>query len=146
MAYSSSDFTEDVLNHLYDNELLGRRIIDADDLHQQKNAVIAAINKLLDASKQNAQVAAVEANAASAIAGSPATRFMDELLNEHETLTGIADNYNSRTLADCTYLLSAIYKGTSIEVHHPTESHILAIIEGLPSWAEWMTYVHEVDQ
>lgn len=68
---------------------------------------------------------------------------MNELLEAHETLTEIGERKGARTLADCMYMLSAVQKGRSIEVHHPTESEILDIGQSLPSAALWMTYVHE---
>jgi hypothetical protein len=144
MAYSCSDFTNDVLNHLFDNNLIDARLIDSDDLQKQKTATIAAINNLIEGAA--APVPAAESNTAANTANdnTPASRFMAELLAENETLTAIADSHGNRTLADCMYLLSALQKGTHIEVHDPSESHIVAILEGLPSWAEWMTYVHEV--
>ena len=73
-------------------------------------------------------------------------RFMTELLEANETLTGIAEAQGVRTLADCMYLLSALQKGTSIEVHHPTESQILDVVHSLPSAQAWMGHVDEVTE
>ncbi len=73
-----------------------------------------------------------------------AARFFDELLAEHETITGIADLYGARTLADLMYLQAAILKGTGID-HYPDESAILAVISNLPGKDEWVKYIQLVE-
>lgn len=71
----------------------------------------------------------------------PADRFMTEILDANETLTGIVDVYNADTLADVMYLYSAIHKGTFIEVEHPTESRIEEVVRGLPCSKYWFTFI-----
>lgn len=147
MPYSCSDFTSNLINHLFNNGLIPAAVADSDDLEHQATEAMAAISDLAERAKEPpAPATGSAANVDTLRATTPAARFMDELLGEHETLTRIAEAYNDRTLADCMYLLSALHKGTSIEVHHPSESHILAIVEALPSWNEWTAYVHEVTE
>lgn len=71
----------------------------------------------------------------------PAARFMEELLNAHETLTGIVDQYNDRTLADLLYLHSAVHKKTFIEIEQVTDSRIVELIRQLPSADFWMQHI-----
>lgn len=73
-------------------------------------------------------------------------RFMTELLEANETLTGIAEEHGDRTLADCVYLLSAIQKDTFIEYFHPSHSHILEVVSTLPSSQHWMKYIEQVTE
>ena len=76
----------------------------------------------------------------------PADRFLTEVLDANETLTSIAENYNAHTLADVTYLHSAIQKGTFIDVHHPTDSRILDVVRGLPCAKYWNQFINEVGE
>jgi hypothetical protein len=73
-------------------------------------------------------------------------RFMTELRDSNETLTGIAEEHGDRTLADCMYLLSAIQKGTFIEYFHPSHSRILEVVSMLPSSQHWMQYIKQVSK
>lgn len=127
MTHSCSDFTSNIINHLLTAGLISAAVVKSDDLAQQAAASIEAITVLTQGKSLAAQL-------------------MDELLGEHETLTEIGDIQGTRTLADCMYLLSAVQKGTFIEVFHPCESHILATIKALPSANLWMTFVHEVSE
>jgi hypothetical protein len=131
MAYSCSDFTSSLVNHLYDNGLIKADIARSDDLEHQATASMAVISDLAARAKnQQSQPLAA--------------RFMDEMLDAHETLTEIGEEKGARTLADCMYMLSAVQKGTFIEVHHPSESEILDVVQALPSATVWMDYVREV--
>lgn len=127
MTHSCSDFTSNIINHLLAAGVISAAVVESDDLTQQAAASIKGITALTRGN-------------------SLATQFMGELLGAHETLTEIGDIQGSRTLADCMYLLSAVQKGTFIEVYHPCESNILAIIKALPSADLWMTFVHEVSE
>jgi len=66
--------------------------------------------------------------------------FFDELLSNYETLTGIADQYGSRTLADLMYLHSAIMHGGFIDSYED-ESSVLEIVKGLESADKWISYI-----
>lgn len=69
-----------------------------------------------------------------------AATFFQELLDSTESLTGIADVYGSRTLADLMYLQSAILSGGFID-HDSDESTVLEIVSALPSGKQWSTFV-----
>ena len=147
MTFSSSDFTTSIVNHLFDNGLITAEVADSDDLRHQAITAIAVINDL--AERVDAQQAPASGSPAQAVIQqdpTKAARFMAELFDAHETLTEIGERQGIRTLADCMYMLSALQKGTHIEVHHPTESQILKVIGALPSAAVWMTHVYEVDE
>jgi hypothetical protein len=69
-----------------------------------------------------------------------AVLFFQELQNSVETLTGIADEHGSRTLADLMYLQNAILSGGFID-HYPDESKVLEIARALPSGKQWSTFI-----
>lgn len=70
----------------------------------------------------------------------PAMLFFKELMENVETLTGIADLHGARTLADVMYLQNAILDGTFIELY-PDESAVLKIVDELPSSAIWRQFI-----
>lgn len=77
-------------------------------------------------------------------AGTDAAKlFFKELMENVETLTGIADRYGPRTLADVMYLQNAILDGSFIELF-PDESAVLDIVDELPSAAIWRKFVQTV--
>lgn len=146
MTYSCSDFTGNLVNHLFANGLITAAVVHSNDLENQATASMEAISNL--AQRANALLALPGSTVPTAIeqGHAPSAQFMEELLEAHETLTEIAECKGARTLADCMYMLSAIQKGTFIEVHHPTESKILDVVQSLPSVDLWMTYVKEVTE
>lgn len=73
-----------------------------------------------------------------------AAKFMQELLDSVESLTGIAEEHGSRTLADLMYLQLAITKGSFID-HHPDESKVLDIARSLPSGEQWGKFIKVED-
>lgn len=75
----------------------------------------------------------------------PAARFMRELLDAHECLTDVVDQYNAHTLADLFYLYSAIHKDTYIEVFNPTDSRVIEVVRQLPSAEYWSEFIRIVD-
>jgi hypothetical protein len=146
MSYSCSDFTADIVNHLFANNLITAAVVESDNLELQAQAAMEAISA--PAQRANTSLApATDSSTAAALQRQVhAAQFMAELLDANETLTEIAEIQGARTLADCMYMLSALQKGTSIEVHHPSESNILDVIQSLPSAALWLTSVSEVSQ
>lgn len=146
MTYSCSEFTGNLVNHLFANGLITAAVAGSDDLEHQATAAMEAISNL--AQHASAPLAPPGPTVPVAIPQGQArsTQFMKELLDAHETLTEIAECKGARTLADCMYMLSAVQKGTAIEVHHPTESKILDVVQALPSATLWMTYVHELTE
>lgn len=146
MTYSCSDFTGNLVNHLFANGLITAAVVRSDDLEHQATASMEAISDLAQRAKALLAPPGFTASTAIKQGDAPSAQFMEELLEAHETLTKIAECKGARTLADCMYMLSAIQKGTFIEVHHPTESKILDVVQSLPSVALWVTYVHEVSE
>jgi hypothetical protein len=145
MPYSCADFASNLVNHLFNNALIPVAVAESDDLEFQANEAMAAITDIAEratASPTPATTSVTATGAAQRQARS--TQFMIELLEANETLTDIAESKGAHTLADCMYLLIAIQQGGGIEVHHPTGSEILDIINDLPSAALWMTHVSEV--
>lgn len=146
MPYSCSDFTNNIINHLFANSLITAAVVDSDNLEHQGDAAMKAISDLAQRATEPMAPAPGPTIAATSPDQSRAAQFMTELLDAHETLTEIGERKGVRTLADCMYMLSAVQKGTFIEVHHPTESKILDVVYSLPSATLWMTYVHEVTE
>lgn len=69
-----------------------------------------------------------------------AAMFFQELLDSVETLTGIAVEHGSRTLADLMYLQNAILSGGFID-HYPDESKVLEIVSAMPSGDQWSKFI-----
>lgn len=74
-----------------------------------------------------------------------AIAFMDELLDSFETLSGIAEQFGSRTLTDLIYLQAAILKGEQID-HWPDESPILEVVRALPSASDWTQAIKSANE
>lgn len=147
MPYSCADFASNLVNHLFNNGLIPVAVAESDDLEFQATEAMAAITDLAERTAASPTPATTSVNATGAAQRQArSTQFMTELLEAHETLTEIGERKGVRTLADCMCFLSAVQKGTFIEIHHPTESDILDVIKSLPSGTLWMTYVHEVTE
>jgi hypothetical protein len=146
MPYSCSDFTGNLVNHLFATGLITAAVVHSDDLEHQANAAMEAISDLAQRANEPLAPATGPSIAVASHGQADAAQFMDELLAAHETLTEIAESKGARTLADCMYMLSAVQKGAFIEVHHPTQSEILDVVQSLPSAALWMTYIQEVPE
>lgn len=67
-------------------------------------------------------------------------KFAQELLDSVESLTGIAEEHGARTLADLMYLQMSILDGGFID-YYPEESHVLSIVQSLPSGDEWVKFI-----
>jgi hypothetical protein len=70
------------------------------------------------------------------------SKFFQELLDSFETLTGIAVEHGSRTLADLMYLQNAILVGGFIDCYSD-ESKVLEIVSALPSGEQWSKFIKE---
>ena len=73
-----------------------------------------------------------------------ASLFMQELLDSVETLSGIADEHGSRTLADLFYLHSAILERGHIELIEGDNSKVMDIAKSLPSGSYWANFIETV--
>ncbi|WP_157131263.1 hypothetical protein [Burkholderia pseudomallei] len=69
-----------------------------------------------------------------------AQQFYAELMDSVDTLSSIADEHGSRTLADLMYLQNAIANGGFVD-HFPSESSIGEVVKQLPSADRWMKYL-----
>lgn len=66
--------------------------------------------------------------------------FFKELMENVETLTGIADQYGARTLADLMYLQNAVLDGSFIELY-PDQSAVLKVVDEMPSATIWRQFI-----
>lgn len=128
MTYSCCDFTDDVFAELHRVGAITEAEYNDDDLEDnaslQADYAFKGIGRLVEVRD----------------AAAKAKQFMQELLDSVETLTGIADMYGTRTLADLMYLHSAIANGGFID-YYPGESCVLDVIKPLPSGEQWVQYV-----
>lgn len=128
MGYSCSDFTDDVFAELHRVGAITEAEYNDEDLSNnaslQADYAFKGIGRLVEVRD----------------AAAKARQFMEELLDSVETLTGIADLYGARTLADLMYLHSAVVSGGFID-YYPGESCVLDVIKPLPSGDQWVQYV-----
>ncbi len=121
MAYSCTDFVDDVLNNLVNLGIVRDADIPDDDPEAQANVVIRSIIE-------------------TAGGAAAAQAFFVELLDAVETLGAVADQHGVSTLAQLMYLQSAVLKGTQIEVY-PNEAERLGFLKELPSGERWWKHV-----
>lgn len=121
MAYSCTDFADDVLNNLSNIGLIEARDIPQDDPQAQANLVIRSI---------------LEATTGTAAAQA----FFGELLDSVDSLGGVAEQHGPSTLAQLMYLQTAILKGTQIELF-ANEAEKLRLVKALPSGERWWKHV-----
>ncbi|CAE6963257.1 hypothetical protein [Paraburkholderia domus] len=118
MAYSCSDFTDDVLNCLGNCGAINPEVIPDDDPESQANVVLAAIVAM------NRSVLA--------------SRFVRELLAGVESVGELSDDV--AVLTWFFYLQAAINNDTVVEAVE-SEMAAVTVIRTLPSADEWMKYV-----
>jgi hypothetical protein len=128
MAYSSSDFQGDVINHLLELELLPHELADDDDIERSTKLVKDVISDLWIDSRRVGD----------------ALKFHDELLQSVETLTGIAEQHGVIALANVNYLQTAILRGSNIELSSGDEGQ-LEMLRSLPSGEQWLKHVTIVE-
>lgn len=172
MAFSCSDFTAAVIQRMLEENLIDPVDFVGDDLEQQANLITKSIGNLANKVTSLAnlfaqakapsgigshdfnrvggwrdQVAAVLADESvkRVIAGAGAV-FMREVLEAYEMLTDIAERHGVLTLADVTYLLSAINNGTYIDYFPTSQSEILDVVSALPSAALWTQFIKVSEQ
>lgn len=143
MTFSCSDYTDRVLESLMSKGLLKEGDFAEDDPQSQYNATNAVIERLVNLTGANElPIVSAFASGHAGTSNTSASCFFQELLVTHETLTEIGEVHGVHTLADCMYLLSAVQKGTHIDVPNDTESKIIAVIQAMPAATIWMTYIH----
>ena len=117
MAYSCTDFADDVINNLVNLGIVRDADVPDDDPEAQANLVFRTIIE-------------------TAGGAAAAQAFFGELLDAVETLSAIADQHGVSTLSQLMYLQSAVLKGTQIEVY-PDEAERLEFLRALPSGERW---------
>jgi hypothetical protein len=126
MAFSCTDFTDDVLNNLTELGLIRAADVEEDDPQAQANLVRAAINGLVVKAAGSQEIEALQ--------------FFNELLASVETLGGVADLYGTGALVQM-YLQGAILKGTYIDLDLK-EVTALSFVRDLPSGERWWKFVY----
>ena len=124
MAYSCSDFVDDVLNNLV---ILG--LIKTDDIPDDNPEGQAAL--------------AIESVIRASAGAASAKAFFVELLDSVETLGAVSDEHGPSTLAQLMYLLTAILNDTEIELY-ANEAEKLAFVRALPSGERWWKHVSQL--
>ena len=124
MAYSCSDFVDDVLNTLVIRGLIKRDDIPDDNPETQAALAIASVIR-------------ASAGAASAKA------FFVELLDSVESLSAVSDEHGPSALAQLMYLQNAILNDTEIELY-ASEAEKLAFVRMLPSGERWWKHVSQL--
>jgi hypothetical protein len=128
MAYSCTDFVDDVLNDLVIRSWIKTEQYAHDNPQAQCNAVVGAI---------------ADADVSLRLAAD-AKQFNAELLDAVETLTGIAEQHGALALANVVYLQAAILKGGLIELTRD-EAENFAFVRDLPSGGRWWQSVKLIE-
>lgn len=98
----------------------------ANALQPTQHALSQAMNYADDLERRNAEAA----------------RFVRELTDSCETLSGLADQYGVRTLSDLLYLQHAILVNGHID--RLDDSQILDVVDSLPSAKRWREFIRDV--
>lgn len=68
-------------------------------------------------------------------------RFHQELLDSVESLVALGEMYGPQVLAFIVYLQKAILDGSHIDVFPEDDPAILGLLEGMPSYDQWIRFV-----
>ncbi|GJH26919.1 hypothetical protein [Caballeronia novacaledonica] len=128
MAYSCTDFVDDVLNDMVIRSWIKPKQYGPDDPQAQCDAVLGAIG---------------DADVSLRLAAD-AKQFHAELLDAVESLTGVAEQHGTLSLANVVYLQTAILKGGVIELTRD-EADNLAFVRDLPSGGRWWKSVKLIE-
>ncbi|BAO93081.1 hypothetical protein [Caballeronia cordobensis] len=128
MAYSCTDFVDDVLNDMVIRSWIKPEQYGPDDPQAQCDAVFGAIG---------------EADVSLRLAAD-AKQFHAELLDAVETLTGVAEQHGALALANVVYLQTAILKGGVIELTRK-EADAFSFVRDLPSGGRWWQSVKLIE-
>ncbi|MCG7400634.1 hypothetical protein [Caballeronia zhejiangensis] len=128
MAYSCTDFVDDVLNDMVIRSWIKPEQYEPDDPQAQCNAVVSAI---------------ADADVSLRLAAD-AKQFHAELLDAVETLTAIAEQHGALALANVVYLQTAILKGGVIDLTRD-EAESFAFVRALPSGGRWWRSVNLIE-
>lgn len=128
MAYSCTDFVDDVLNDMVIRSWIKAEQYGPDDPQAQCDAVLGAIG---------------DADVSLRLAAD-AKQFHAELLDSVESLTGVAEQHGALALANVVYLQTAILKGGVIELTRD-EAENFAFVRDLPSGDRWWKNVKLIE-
>ncbi|SAL50321.1 hypothetical protein AWB70_04046 [Caballeronia cordobensis] len=128
MAYSCTDFVDDVLNDMVIRSWIKPEQYGPDDPQAQCDAVLGAIS---------------DADVSLRLAAA-AKQFHAELLDAVETLSAIAEQYGALALANVVCLQTAILKGGVIELTRD-EAENFAFVRDLPSGGRWWRRVNLIE-
>ena len=127
MAYSCSDFTDDVLNTLISVGLVDSDAIAENDPQAQAEVAVRAI---ADMARKAANSAGVQA----------ANLFFEEVSASSGTLQNLADQRGARTLMKVLLWQNAILSDCPVELAQEDLLH-LGFVRLLPSGERWWTFV-----
>ena len=128
MAYSCTDFVDDVLNDMVIRSWIKPEQYGPDDPQAQCDAVLGAIS---------------DADVSLRLAAD-AKQFHAELLDAVESLTGVAEQHGALALANVVYLQTAILKGGAIELTRD-EAENFSFVRDLPSGGRWWQSVKLIE-
>jgi hypothetical protein len=128
VAYSCTDFVDEVLNDMVVRSWIKPEQYGPDDPQAQCDAVLGAIS---------------DADVSLRLAAE-AKQFYAELLDAVETLTGIVEHHGALALANVVYLQTAILKGGVIELTRD-EAENFSFVRDLPSGGRWSQSVKLIE-
>lgn len=121
MTYSCTDFFDDVMRCLADSGAIATDDIPENNPGAAADLAVAAMVTMHRASLSS--------------------NFVRELLDEVETLAGVAEEHGNGALAFLFYLQAAILNDRFIEAQSHDDSGLLELIRRLPSGVTWMKHV-----
>ena len=121
MTYSCTDFFDDVMRCLVDSGAIADGDFPESDVGAASDVAVAAIVTMHRASLSS--------------------NFVRELLDEVETLAGVAEEHGNGALAFLFYLQAAIFNDTFVEARSHDDSGLLELVRRLPSAATWMKHI-----
>ncbi|MDR5826100.1 hypothetical protein [Caballeronia sp. LZ043] len=124
MAYSCTDFVDDVLDDMVIRRWIRPEQYGPDDPEAQCNAVVGAIG---------------DADVSLHLAAD-AKQFHAELIDSVDALSDIAEQYGALALANVVYLQAAVLKGGFIELSRE-QAETFAFVRELPSGSRWWRHV-----
>ena len=127
MAYSCSDFTDDVLNTLISVGLIDRDAIADNDPQAQAEVAVRAI---ADVARKSADGARVQG----------ADLFFEELYSSRSKLQGLADEQGARTLMCILLVQNAVLSNCPVELD-AEDIPVINFVCALPSGDRWRTFV-----
>ncbi|KAE8758406.1 hypothetical protein FSO04_18595 [Paraburkholderia madseniana] len=123
MAYSCTDFFDDVMRCLVESQAITQAEIPVDDPGSAADLAVEAI---------------VTMNRSGL-----SSRFVRELLDEVESLGAVAEALGTGAPAFLFYLQAAILNDSCVKAHG-ADSKLVALVERLPSATIWMKHIQTI--